>query len=209
MSVNTEKIIESIISKIELVNANDIPSIDLYMDQVTTFMENHLSSSKRHEDDKILTKTMINNYAKNDLLPSPEKKRYSKEHVLMLVFIYYFKNILSINDIKTILNPIADKYFHNKSGLQLEDIYKEMCKLESNEIEKVQDELQRKMDISKNFFSDIPAKDKDFLQLFSLICMLSYDVYIKKQLIEGIIDSIGNNSPTNKKEKKKNKSEDK
>ena len=50
------------------------PNIDLYMDQVTTFMEDNLASTKRHEDDKILTKTMINNYAKNKLLPPPEKK---------------------------------------------------------------------------------------------------------------------------------------
>ena len=76
------------------------------MDQVTTFMEENLASTKRHEDDKILTKTMINNYAKNKLLPPPEKKRYSREHLLMLIFIYYFKNILSISDIQTLLGPM-------------------------------------------------------------------------------------------------------
>ncbi len=81
------------------------------MDQVTTFMEAQLAHSKRYADDKILTKTMINNYAKNNLLPSPEKKRYSKEHLLVLIFIYYFKNILSINDIQTLLGPLTDKYF--------------------------------------------------------------------------------------------------
>ena len=42
-------------------------------------MESHLSASKRHADDKILTKTMINNYAKNDLLPPPVKKKYTKD----------------------------------------------------------------------------------------------------------------------------------
>ena len=60
-----------------VVKPEDIPNIDLYMDQVTTFMDSQLATSKRHEDDKILTKTMINNYAKNDLLPPPEKKKYS------------------------------------------------------------------------------------------------------------------------------------
>ena len=55
----------------------DIPDIDLYMDQVTHFMEEHLKSSKRYETDKILTKTMINNYTKNKLLPPSEKKRYT------------------------------------------------------------------------------------------------------------------------------------
>ena len=77
----------------------DIPSIELYMDQVTTFMDRYLSKNKRTEEDKTLTKTMINNYTKNDLLPPPNKKRYSKEHIILLIYIYYFKNVVTINDI--------------------------------------------------------------------------------------------------------------
>ena len=61
------------LKSIDYIKPEDIPNIDLYMDQVTTFMEDHLSNTKRSRDDKILTKTMINNYAKNDLLPPPEK----------------------------------------------------------------------------------------------------------------------------------------
>ena len=110
MTIDDKDMINSIlesVSRIDYIKPEDIPNIDLYMDQVTTFMEEQLVSSKRYTDDKILTKTMINNYAKNKLLPPPEKKRYSKEHVLMLIFIYYFKNILSINDIQTLLTPIT------------------------------------------------------------------------------------------------------
>ena len=81
------------------VTPEEIPNIDLYMDQVTTFMEEHLKDSKRYEEDKVLTKTMINNYAKNNLLPPPVKKKYSRDHMLMLIFIYYFKNLLSFHDI--------------------------------------------------------------------------------------------------------------
>ena len=101
------------LKSIDYIKPEDIPNIDLYMDQVTTFMDEQLAASKRYESDKILTKTMINNYAKNNLLPSPDKKKYSKEHVLTLLFIYYFKNILSINDIRSILNPLTEKYFGN------------------------------------------------------------------------------------------------
>ena len=100
MSVNTESIIHNImerISGIGYVKPEDIPNIDLYMDQVTTFMDSHLASTRRYPSDKILTKTMINNYAKNNLLPPPVKKKYSKEHLLIMIFIYYFKNFLSIN----------------------------------------------------------------------------------------------------------------
>lgn len=205
MSVNTQNIIDEVINSLELINSDDIPAIDLYMDQVTTFMEKHLKSSKRYESDKILTKTMINNYAKNNLLPSPEKKRYSKEHVLMLVFIYYFKNIMSINDIKTLLNPISDKYFHKDSGLKLEDIYKEVCGIEKDELLKLKSDLKDKVELSGTTFRDCPEEEKKFLQLFSLICALSYDVYVKKQLIESIIDAIaddGNPPASSKKDKK-------
>ena len=92
MTINTEDLLNSImesLDRVEYIKAEDIPNIDLYMDQVTTFMDSKLKASLRHpNEDKILTKTMINNYAKNDLLPPPIKKKYSKEHVLLLIFIY-------------------------------------------------------------------------------------------------------------------------
>ena len=111
------------LAKLDYIRPGEIPNIDLYMDQVTTFMDTHLEATKRNEEDKILTKTMINNYAKNNLLPAPEKKKYSKEHVLTLLFIYYFKNLLSISDIQALLNPITDSYFGNKDDFNMEDVY--------------------------------------------------------------------------------------
>ena len=98
MTIDTKDMLNSIlssISRIDYVRPDDIPNIDLYMDQVTTFMEKELASSKRHEDDKILTKTMINNYAKNNLLPPPVKKKYSKEHLLVMIFIYFIKKYVN------------------------------------------------------------------------------------------------------------------
>ena len=82
MTIDTKDMLNSIlssISRIDYVRPDDIPNIDLYMDQVTTFMESHLKDMRRHPEDKVLTKTMINNYAKNDLLPPPEKKKYSNK----------------------------------------------------------------------------------------------------------------------------------
>ena len=102
MTINAEDLLRSVLEsfdRIDYIKPDEIPDIDLYMDQVTTFMDTHLSASKRYPDDKILTKTMINNYTKAGLMPPPEKKKYSKEHMLMLIFIYYFKNILSISDL--------------------------------------------------------------------------------------------------------------
>ena len=122
MTINTKEFLSNILdtlSRIDYIKPEDLPNIDLYMDQVTTFMDSQLAGTKRFEDDKILTKTMINNYAKNNLLPPPEKKKYSKEHILTLIFIYYFKNILSISDIQKILGPITDKYFKHPETMEI------------------------------------------------------------------------------------------
>lgn len=175
---------------IDYVKPEDIPNIALYMDQVTTFMDEQLAASKRYEDDKILTKTMINNYAKNNLLPPPEKKKYSREHVLTLLFIYYFKNILSISDIQSILNPITDRYFGNRDGFNMQDIYNEVFALEQEESQKLLKDLGKKYVIANSTFNDFPEEDQELLHAFSFICQLSYDVYIKKMIIEKLIDDL-------------------
>lgn len=95
MTISTEDLLNSILKsldRIDYVKPEDIPNIDLYMDQVTTLMDSKLKNSTRNPDgDKILTKTMINNYAKNNLLPPPVKKKYSKEHVLILILFTIIK----------------------------------------------------------------------------------------------------------------------
>ena len=174
---------------IDYIDPQDIPNIDLYMDQVTTFMDEHLESSKRFDDDKILTKTMINNYTKNDLLPPPVKKKYTKEHMLLLIFIYYFKNFLAISDIKSILDPITARFFNEKEGVSLENIYEEIVKLEQENVNSQLRDIIRKLKKSDEVFTDINDPDeKKELAKFAFICMLSFDVWVKKNIIENLID---------------------
>lgn len=174
---------------VKYIMPDDIPNIDLYMDQVTTFMDKHLKSSKRYSEDKLLTKTMINNYTKNELLPPPNKKKYSKEHMFLLIFIYYFKNILSISDIQNIFNPLTKRYFREGSDIKLEDIYEEIFRLENEQTEALTKDMIRKMTKAKESFGDIKDEDDhDFLTMYSFICMLCFDVYMRKHMIEQIID---------------------
>ena len=192
MKIDTKDMLKSILnslSRIEHIKPEDIPNIDLYMDQVTTFMDTRLSSSKRHPEDKILTKTMINTYAKNKLLPPPVKKKYSKEHLLVMIFIYYFKGILSITDIQALMNPITEKYFQNDQKFSIETIYNEVFSLEKSQADKLAKDIVDKYNTSKHTFENV-EKDQEFLQLFSFICMLSFDVYVKKQMIEKLIDQL-------------------
>jgi DNA-binding transcriptional MerR regulator len=181
------------LAKLNYIKPGDVPNIDLYMDQVTTFMDEHLSDVKRYEDDKILTKTMINNYTKNDLLPPPVKKKYSKEHIYVLTFIYYLKNILSISDIQKLLNPLTDKFFNKEELPDLEYIYSEIYNMEKAQIASLSKDVVERMQVAKEAFLDVEnEEDKDFLQLFSLVGLLSFDVYMKKNIIESLIDDYTN-----------------
>lgn len=194
MTIQTEDLINSICASLEritYIHPEDIPNMDLYMDQVTSFMESKLRQSMRNpEDDKILTKTMINNYAKNDLIPPPIKKKYSKEHILLLIFIYYYKGILSINDIQALLGPLKERFFSPEGNFSLEDIYNEVFSLEKNQIEELKQDLIKKYKVSEQTFADAPEKEQDFLRKFAFICELSFDVYVKKLLIVKIIDGM-------------------
>ena len=191
MTLETGDLLQSILDsldRIDYIRPDDIPDIELYMDQVTTFMDSRLKNAARNpEVDKILTKTMIN--AKIDLLPPPVRKKYSREHMLLLIFIYYFKGILSISDIQTVLKPITDRFFAGNEGLKLETIYNEVFSLEREEVEVMKQDVVRKYHKAQETFSDAAAEDQEFLQTFSFICMLSFDVYVKKMLIEKLIDS--------------------
>lgn len=197
------------LSKINYIKPGDVPNIDLYMDQVTTFMDEHLCDVKRYAEDKILTKTMINNYTKNDLLPPPMKKKYSKDHIYLLAFIYYFKNILSISDIQTLLNPLTENFFGNSEDPTLENIYKEVYRMEKSQLSNISKDVFTQFKMSENAFENIDDEDqKRFLQLFTFVTLLSFDVYMKKNIIENIIDELApkQGSPE-KKEKEKKKSE--
>ena len=170
------------------ISLESIPNIDLYMDQVTTFMDKYLSNTKRTDADKILTKTMINNYAKNDLLPPPNKKKYSKDHILFLIFIYYYKNFLSIGDIHSVLQPLHDSFSGTLTSKNLSEIYEEVFSFEHIQMESLRKDIEEKFNLSQSSFLDASEEERETLQRFAFICMLSFDVYLKKQMIETLID---------------------
>ena len=190
------------------VQPEEIPNIDLYMDQVTTFMEAQLAHSKRYEDDKILTKTMINNYTKNNLLPPPVKKKYSRDHLYILAFIYYLKNLLSISDIQKLINPLTENCFDTDKTPDMEDIYREvfnLCKSQAAALSR--DTLEKARIAGKSFEYVEDEEQRDFLELFSLISLLSFDVYMKKNMIETLIDDYSSkhikDNKSNEKDNKK------
>ena len=192
MNDKIQESIDKITKKTSVVDERTIPNIALYMDQVTSFIDDNLSSTKRYEDDKLLTKTMINNYTKAGLIPPPEKKKYSKDHILMLVLIYYFKSFISISDAKTLLDPLKDNYVGSDNGLSLSDFYKDVSTEEVFCHEELINDLEQKLEHVKKNIKTTDGKDEnvEYKQLFTFISMLSYDIFTKKRIIEDLIDNI-------------------
>ena len=205
MKTNEERLQEMLgrLDQLSHIRASQIPEILLYMDQVTTFMEEHLKDFKRNDGDKVLTKTMINNYAKNNLLPPPDRKKYSKDHMLLLIFIYYYKNLLSITDIDTLLSPITEQHFRTNSPVKLEDIYSEIFSLRDEQKSRLLEDVHQQFAAAEQTFSSAPEDERESLRLFCFISELAFDVYLKKQIIENLIDQLREENGTGKDRKKK------
>ena len=191
------------------MHAGSLPSLDLDMDQVTGFMEEHLASMKRHPEDKALTKTMINNYAKNKILPPPVGKRYNKNHMLILLLIYYYKSMLSLSDIRTVVDPLAENYFSLHSKPRLTDIYEEIFSFANGEMQSLVEDLEKKFQTANSSFSeqdpafaDLEEQEREQLQSFSFLSLLAFDVYLKKQLMEKIVDRMEESQKKRKRKKK-------
>lgn len=217
MTIDNDDLLNSIIAslgRIDTISVDEIPGIDLYMDQLTSFMDERLKKTTRHpESDKILTKTMINNYAKNDLLPPPVKKKYSKDHIILLIFIYYFKSVLSINDIQTLLEPLKERFQVSDPQFDLSDIYNTCFDLQKEGLDPLIEDIKKKYERSLSTFEDcgLSNDEKKKMQTFSFIIQMLFDVYIKKLLMEKILDNMmKEDDKTGKKQKsdKKNKTKE-
>lgn len=166
----------------EKIQLEDMPEIDLYMDQVIQLFENKLASNKRNEDDKVLTKTMINNYAKAKLLMTIKNKKYSKEHLILMSFIYEFKGALSISDIKLLLDEIV-KGYENNEECNLRELYSDYLNNINEENKEIENYLNEKVEKLFNNSNEDSFKDK-FLLVATMINMSN----VYRKIGESLID---------------------
>ena len=187
-NITRRKKLLQIATSLSYIDPDDIPEIDLYMDQLTTFMEDKLNANKRSDDDKTMTKTMINNYTKNNLLPPPDKKRYSKDHLIMLLYIYYLKNFVSITDIQTLLAPMNNNDCYNgESPVNIEEVYRKLFNYEIDNYNDIIKSILSTYDKASDMYD--PETDA-YLHDMCMVSMLSVDVYVKKKCIEHLIDDM-------------------
>ncbi|RFB15011.1 DUF1836 domain-containing protein [Bacillus sp. HNG] len=169
----------------------DIPQIDLYMDQVIQLFENTFNTAKRNEDEKILTKTMINNYAKGKLLIPIKNKKYSREHLILLSLIYQLKSGISINDIKATLNPVNQRVMDDEA-FNLEDFYKSYLALFGKNGEEFKRDIETKMkDVAEEMGSAADEQLKKVLLILSFITASQFYRRAAETLVDELISEQG------------------
>lgn len=158
-----------------------IPDLDLYMDQVTTLMEEHLGDNRRADGDRLLSKTMINNYTKDKLIDPPQKKKYSKEHIMLLVMIFHMKSVLTINDIETLFYPV-------KNEGKIKETYDAFEKLQlTHKAAFAEDTARRLAELDS-------VSDNNGLAEVLLAMSLIDEANMKKMMAEQIIDKMKRDS---------------
>jgi len=164
------------LSQGSVVDFGEIPDISLYMDQLTTFIDERLKGYARVKNDKILTKTMINNYTKDNILPPSNKKRYDKEHIALLILIYHLKSSLTINDISAVFDIMEEE------GISVETVYRAFTKMQQEQ----KALLNERIDEIVGELSQI-AGDDAVKGLFAIL-NLAAEASARKLLAERLID---------------------
>jgi hypothetical protein len=113
-----------------------LPEIYLYMDQVLTFMNKQLRLYARNDGESLLTSSMINNYVKDGVLPRPEQKKYSREHLAILLVICMLKQVLSIQDISALVHTLLKNASHS-------EMYNRFCEAQSAAMQEVCDRVEK------------------------------------------------------------------
>lgn len=192
MAFREEEIYEVIneVTSFEDINLSDIPDIDLYMDQVITLFEMKLNNLRRNKDEKIMTKTMINNYAKAKILPPVKGKKYNKEQIILLNLIYNLKQNLSLADISTLFNHISKIPQQEEGNLStVENLYQNFLEIKQSQEKVAQEQLNELVHII-NEKADNFKEDEEYIKLILLVLTLINRANIEKRLAEKIIDKF-------------------
>lgn len=178
--------LDNLLEKLQLntrLSSQDIPGLDLYMDQVIQLFENKYEQTKRTTDEKILTKTMINNYSKGKLFFAIKNKKYSPEHVMLIDLIYEMKTILAIRDIKTTLESLNQQMM--EETLDLGPLYESFIKLSGSNLERFTED-------SKKMVREVDAGQLDDSYLNQVLLVLSFvnmsNYY--RRAAEALVDEI-------------------
>lgn len=123
----------STFSSFHMPRWRELPEIDLYMDQVVSLTDKYLGALCA-QDEPALTPSMINNYVKNQIIPAPVKKKYSREHIAKLLVICILKPIMEISAIADIMERIEKLFGTEKMLDDFADMFEKRLRALSKNI---------------------------------------------------------------------------
>ncbi|MGE5455215.1 MAG: DUF1836 domain-containing protein [Methylocystaceae bacterium] len=165
------------------ISINEVPDIELYMDQVVNFIDRRLEHLKRHEHDKIMTSTMINNYTKAGLLKAPRKKKYESSHVLELMLIYHLKQILSIQDIDNFLSAVL-----KEDQVSLTQLYELFLEVRAGDKDWLTLNIETQLVGIERLVAGLPAKEQESTRTNLLAMTLVLQAELLKRTAEKLLD---------------------
>ena len=183
------KLVEDIVGSKD-ISLVEIPCVDLYMDQVTTFFNEKLESCKRNEEDKILTKTMINNYTKGKILMTAKNKKYTEEHMILLTLIYNLKQSISINDINTVFNSFIDIKAAKSINLSLENLYNNFLDIKKVQNSEFEHDIDKDMEFIKGMIREMGKEEGELIELILMILLLINKANMQRRMAEKLIDTF-------------------
>ena len=174
----------------------ELPDIELYMDQVVTFLEKQIKIFQNSSLDKQITSSMINNYVKGEVVAAPIAKKYNREHLAAIEEVITLKQVLSIAEVKQVLN---ERY---KDNPEKGEIFNSFNELQTEKITSIVNEAFKHL----NDIDDNDTKALIDLALdFSLSAVAYINIAKKILFLTRVYDEINNPVEEKDKDKKKEK----
>jgi len=129
---------ENDLKNFKFPKTSEMPTVDLYMDQVIEYTKSFFKIIELGEQKELVTPSMINNYVKNGIIPSPKGKKYSRRHIAYIIAVFYLKQILSLDEVKALIDHQIKQ--NDESGAyryfceSLESEFSNCCNHHYNEI---------------------------------------------------------------------------
>lgn len=170
------------------LSIDEIPNIDLYMDQVIQLFENKFADSKRNDEEKVLTKTMINNYAKGKLIFPIKNKKYSKEHLILMSLIYQLKGALSINDIQVTLDGLNKRII--KEDIEIDSFYNSYLALSQKNVADFNVDITERVKDVNEEVAKMEDRNSPYLEQVLMISSLVHMSNLYRKVAEKLVDEI-------------------
>lgn len=189
-----------------LVNPDKMPGIDLYIDQVETFFRNQTENIDSDTVKRFLTRGMINNYAKNDMIPRPDGKKYTSDHMIMILMVAYLKGIFKMDEIRYMMKPLVDNQNSDfDDSIDPAVVYRTACRTNDAFAERLAEDVDADISMIKKILQENELDDDERLEIFTLILSLAIRADMEKYLAERLIEKYFI-EPANEKPEKVKKS---